>query len=107
MSKPLPRRSYNVGTILQRTDGVPYVKTAEGWKAEHRLKMEHLEGELEPGWRVYHKDNNLRGIDPKAFNHKDNLVIIKCRTTKWVKLVNSRVLFEPKGVNLKQYSGRK
>lgn len=94
MSKTPPRRVYREGHVVQRTDGIPWVKTSEGWKAEHRRIMELREGELQPGWKVFHLDNNLRD-DPKAFNDPKNLTIIKCRTTKWVKFKRTRVLYEP------------
>lgn len=96
MAKVIPRRTYQAGSVVQRTDGIPWVKTSEGWKAEHRHIMElRLNRELEEGEKVFHLDNTLRD-DPKAFNDPKNLAVIKCRTTKWVKLVRSRVLYEPK-----------
>lgn len=96
MPKIIPRRSYQVNTVVQRTNGIPHVKLKEGWKPEHRHIIElRLNRDLELGEKVFHLDNTLRD-DPKAFNDPKNLAVIKCRTTKWVKLKSSRVLFEPK-----------
>ncbi len=106
MAKIIPRRSYNVGTVLMRTDGVPHVKTEDGWKAEHRRIMElRMSRELVEGEKVFHLDNTLKG--EKGFNDPKNLAVIKCRTTKWIKLSHSRVLFEPKELALKQYVSKR
>lgn len=89
------RRSYNLGTIVMDREGITKVKTKQGWIAEHRLKMmQRVDEEWKQGWKVCHKDNNLRGED--GFNDLDNLVLIKCRTTKWTKFKHARVMFEPK-----------
>lgn len=108
MAKHVPRRSYQVGSVVERTDGISHVKTGEGWRAEHRHVMElRLGRELEEGEKVFHLDNTLKGVDPKAFNDPRNLAVIKCRTTKWIKLVRSRVLYEPKKEGqYKQYAVR-
>ena len=98
-----PRRSYTLGTVVMRTNGITHVKTRvqtpEGdkakWIAEHRLVvMQRMERELEPGEKVHHLDNTLLG--EKGYNDPKNLVVIKCRTTKWKKLTRSRVVYEPK-----------
>lgn len=108
MRKIMPRRTYAVGTVLLRTDGVPHVKTPDGWRAEHRHIMElRLGRELDEGEKVFHLDNTLRGEDVKAYNDPKNLAVIKCRTKAWIKLSHSRVLFEPKpGKKLKEYAVR-
>lgn len=108
MSKYIQRNSYIVGHVVERTDGIPHVKTGEGWQAEHRHIMElRLGRELEEGEKVFHLDNTLKGVDPKAFNDPKNLAVIKCRTTKWVKLSRCRVLYEPKKEGqFKQYAVR-
>lgn len=88
-------RRYNVGTVVMRRDGITQVKTSDGWIPEHRFVMQNrLDRDLELGEKVFHLDNTLRG--EKAFNDPRNLTVIKCRTTKWVKLVRSRVVYEPK-----------
>lgn len=87
------RRVYSVGAVVERPDGIRYVKTKEGMVAEHRRIMQLKHGDFQPGWRVIHLDNNLRGEE--EFNDINNLVIQKCRTTKWVKLKHSRVVFDP------------
>jgi hypothetical protein len=90
-------RRYVPGTVTIRSDGYTFVKTADGQKAEHRLIMEHRLGrDLEKGEKVMHLDNTLRGVDPKAFNDPKNLAVVRCRTTKWVK-IKCRVLHVPKG----------
>jgi hypothetical protein len=95
MSQLPPRRSYNVGTVVMRRDGITQVKTREGWITEHRLVIQQrMNRDLEPGEKVFHLDNTLRG--EKDFNDPKNLTVIRCRTTQWVKLTRSRVMFEPK-----------
>lgn len=107
MAKGAPRRTYQDGTVIQRTDGIPWVKTDEGWKPEHRRIMElRLSRDLEEGEKVFHLDNTIRD-NPKAFNDPKNLAVIKCRTTKWIKFKHSRVLFEPKKTEFKKFSGVK
>lgn len=86
---------YTLGTVVIRSSGYTFVNTRRGQIAEHRLIMENVLGrELEPGEKVIHLDNTLRGVDPKAFNDRKNLNVVKCRTTKW-KPVRCRVLFSP------------
>lgn len=87
---------YKVGTIVMRNDGITHVKTKEnGWVAEHRHIMQNrLDRELVLGEKVFHRDNTLKGTED--FNKWNNLIVIKCRTTKWIKLTHSRVIYEPK-----------
>lgn len=95
-----PRRSYNLGTIVMRTDGITHVKTKGGWLPEHRHVMQLRMGrDLEAGEKVFHLDNTLRG--EKEFNDPKNLTVIRCRTTKWKKLIHSRVVFQPKNEKAK------
>src|SRR5262245_50878979 len=95
MANTHQRRSYNLGTIVMDRDGIAKVKTREGWIAEHRHAMQiKLNRELEPGEKVFHLDNTLRGEN--GFNEMHNLTIIKCRITKWVKFKHSRVVYEPR-----------
>lgn len=89
------QRRYKYGDGVERGDGYVYVKTRDnGWMAEHRHKMS-LRMELGPQHRVMHLDNTLRGIDPEAFNDEKNLAVVIVRTTRWVKLKRTRVVFGP------------
>lgn len=81
-----------VGAVVQHRDGYAYVKTEEGWIAEHRivaaLKVERRE--LMTGEKVYHKDGNRENNKP------DNLAVIRFNTTKYRLLPAPRLLFMPK-----------
>lgn len=86
---------YPNGTKIQRKDGNVFVKVRGEWRAEHRLIAEFkiANRELLPGEKVCHKDNTLLGEN--GFNECDNLVIIKCRTRRWVKLKKSKIIYMP------------
>jgi hypothetical protein len=56
--------------------------------------MQRMDRDLQPGEKVHHLDNTLLG--EKGYNDPKNLVVIKCRTTKWKKLSHSRLVYEPK-----------
>lgn len=88
-------RNYSVGTVIRRRNGYNFVKTRDGWKAEHRMiaELKLVDRELEPGEKVFHLDNTLRGED--GFNDKNNLAVIKFRTTKWTNFVKSKILYVP------------
>lgn len=94
-TKTVLRPRYRTGTVVMRRDGTVQVKTKEGWIPEHRLVMEHQLGrELEEGEKVFHLDNTLKGEE--EYNDRRNLTVIKCRTTKWINLVKSRVMYIPR-----------
>lgn len=97
MSVEISHSRYVPGTIVIRGSGYTYVSTrGRGQIAEHRLIMEQVLGrELEKGEKVVHLDNTLRGVDHRAFNHRENLAVVRCRTTKWVP-IRSTVLWAPK-----------
>ena len=58
-----------VGTVTTDKDGYKHLKTAEGWKPEHRWVIEQKLGrELIPGENVHHKngvrdDNRLENLE--------------------------------------------
>lgn len=95
-SKQTIRRSFKNGTVRQRTDGYVFVKTAEGWKPKHRLiaALSILDRDLLPNERVVHLDNTLRGEE--GFDAKENLVIVRNRISKFLRLKHCKTLYEPK-----------
>ncbi len=98
--QPLMPR-YPVGAEIQYRDGHVKVKTAEhGLVPKSRVvasissKVVNGGEELKPGWRVVHLDMSSYG-EPDH-DRPENLAVIRCRTTKFVFLKTSRILFLPK-----------
>lgn len=91
-----PMKNYPVGTEIQYRNGVTRIKTSKGWTTKSRFIAEHqlLDRPLEKGEKVYHKDCTSRG--ELGYDHKDNLVVLKFRTSRFVLLPKSRILFIPK-----------
>lgn len=94
------RPRYIPGTIIQYRDGQIKVKTEEGIVPRSRVvaatsnKVMNGGEELQKGWRVCHLDMSTFGT--KEHDDPNNLVVIKCRTTKFQFLKASRIIFEPK-----------
>lgn len=96
----MQNKRYAVGTEIQYRNGVVKVKTPEnGIVAKSRvvasLSSKVINGgeELEEGWRVMHLDMSTFG-EP-GHDRPDNLVVIKCRKTKFSFLKSSRIVFNP------------
>lgn len=84
-----------IGTIVQRRDGNTYVKTERGWMPESRLVAQlQISGrDLEKNEKVYHRD--CTGIGKRDYNYKENLVVLKFRTTKYRLLPHPEIVYLP------------
>lgn len=94
------RGRYPVGAITQHRNGVQYLKTSEHGmipkaRATAMLSTKVINGghELEPGEIVMHLDMSTHG-EPNH-DRPENLVVIRRRTSKYVLLKKSRVLYLP------------
>lgn len=65
------------------------MKTKDGLMAEARRVWENHHGELEDGYRVFHRDGD------RTNNEISNLAPVKFNTIKFKMLKRSRILFEP------------
>jgi hypothetical protein len=84
-----------LGTIIQRRDGNTFVKTERGWISEARLvaSLQIEKRELEKNEKVYHRD--CTGIGKRDYNEKENLVVLKFRTTKYRLLPHPEIVYLP------------
>lgn len=101
----MAHRAVPIGTVKMLTSGTVVVKTRKnGWVAEHRLvKALKLGRDLLPNEKVFHIDNTSRGED--GHNDDKNLIVIRHRTTQWVKFSQTKILYIPKKepVKLKEF----
>lgn len=83
------------GTIVRRRDGNTYVKQEKGWIAEGRLvaQLRILGRDLEKNEKVYHRD--CTAIGQNDYNSKDNLVVLRFRTTKYRLLPAPEIVYLP------------
>lgn len=91
---------FAVGTIKQYSDGRIRIKTRESgliplsrFNAEISSKVINGGEELQPGSRVMHLDMSSYG--ERDHDRPENLVVIKCRTTKYKFTGKARILFDP------------
>jgi hypothetical protein len=75
-----------VGTVRPSGKGYMQVKTENGWRAEHRIVMEHELGRpLRGGEQVHHKngrrdDNRLENLELRSGAHGIGATKAHCRT---------------------------
>jgi hypothetical protein len=89
------KKNLPIGSKVRHRDGYIFIKVCEGeqaWKAYHRLIAEKkiLGRPLQEGEKVYRK------MPDRNNNNPDNLVVLKFRTRKFVKLPYSEVIYIPK-----------
>lgn len=97
-----PMGRYPVGAVIQRRTGQIVIKTKNHglmprsrWMAENSSRVVNGGAELQKGWRVMHLDMSSFGEDDH--DRAENLVVIKCRTTKYtISLKQSRIIHLPK-----------
>jgi len=82
---------YDIGTLVQRTNGYVFVKTNDGMMAEHRWVAENrmLGRKLRDGEVVVRKHPD------RLLNTPQNLVVVQHSLTKFKTLPHSRIIYIP------------